>query len=164
MNLVNGKWSMSNFLLLFCMFTVLFALDKCCALLTYTRQALLDIGNSHNYLDSTLFLPLELSALPPELTAIVCPGSHHHHSQEGHEAPSPSEPADPRRALRTQRRKRGNRGGLHARLKARASQPPLTSQCAVPGKQTRRIMSQDHNTAGDKRMLCSYFHRDLAFR
>lgn len=87
---------------IFCVLSVLFALDKCCALLTYTRQALLDI---------------------------VRPGSHRkrHHSQEGHKAPSPSEPLDPRRAIRRRQRQRGKRGGLYARLKARASRLPLPS-------------------------------------
>lgn len=36
------------------LFFVLFALDKCCALLTYLREALLNIGNSHNLLDFTI--------------------------------------------------------------------------------------------------------------
>lgn len=110
--------------LLFFVFSVLFALDKCCALLTYMRQALLDISNSHNHLDSTIFLPPELSALPLELSAIVLPGSHRkrHHSQKGHKAPSPIQVSHP-----TPGECFGDGDANEARLKARASRPPLPS-------------------------------------
>lgn len=101
-----------------CLFFVLFAL---CVLLTYLRQALLDISNSHNLLDFTL---------PSKPQVIVRPGSHLHHHHHNTTPPlslGPSESADPRRALRRWRRKRGKKGGLHARLKAWASRPPLPS-------------------------------------
>ncbi|KAK2905565.1 hypothetical protein Q8A73_009508 [Channa argus] len=61
------------------------------------------------------------------LELIVRSQSHHRNHPGGHEAPGSSELADPRKALRRRRRKRGKRGGLHARLKARASRPPLPS-------------------------------------
>lgn len=50
----------------YCLLFALFALDKCSALLTYPRQALLDIGNSYNPQDFTL---------PPELQVIVRAGN-----------------------------------------------------------------------------------------
>ena len=92
----------------------------CHALLTYNRQALLDIENSHR-------IPVFTGFTPPELQLIVCPRSHHHHSREGPGALSWSVLAEPRRALRRRRHKRDKRGGLHARLKACGSRPPLPS-------------------------------------
>ncbi|KAI4905306.1 hypothetical protein NFI96_022731, partial [Prochilodus magdalenae] len=53
--------------------------------------------------------------------------SHRHHPHEGPEPTTSSEYAYPRIALRRRRRKLGKRGGLHARLKACASRPPLPS-------------------------------------
>lgn len=86
-----------------CLFFVLFVL---CVLSTYLRQALLDISNSHNLLDFTFRRSFK-SLFGPVATS--------------------SESADPRRVLRRWRRKRGKKGGLHARLKAWASRPPLPS-------------------------------------
>ncbi|KAI4900722.1 hypothetical protein NFI96_009191 [Prochilodus magdalenae] len=91
---------------------------KCLALYTYSRQALLDIA-AQNWKFT--------GQIPPELQHIVRPESHRHHPHEGPGPTTSSEYADPRIALRRRRRKRGKRGGLHARLKARASRPPLPS-------------------------------------
>ena len=105
---------------LFCVFFVLSTVHTCHALLTYNRQALLYTANSHS-------LPVFTGFIPPDLQLIVRFRSHHHHPREGPGALSRSELTDPRRALRRRRRKRGKRGGLHARLKACASRPPLPS-------------------------------------
>ena len=104
----------------FCMFflLVLDTVHKCLALYTYSRQALLDIAAQNWKITGQI---------PPELQHIVRPESHRHHPHEGPEPTTSSEYADPRIALRRRRRKRGKRGGLHARLKARASRPPLPS-------------------------------------
>ncbi|KAK2875601.1 hypothetical protein Q8A73_024029 [Channa argus] len=105
--------------LLFCVFLVFSAVHKCHGLLTFNRQALLDIANSQ-HTDFASFIPLELQL-------IVRSQSHHRNHPGGHEAPGSSELADPRKALRRRRRKRSKRGGLRARLKACASRPPLPS-------------------------------------
>ncbi|KAK2918358.1 hypothetical protein Q8A73_002729 [Channa argus] len=70
---------------------------------------------------------------------------------EYHEAPGSSELADPRKALRRRRRKRGKRGGLHARVKARASRPPLPSLLLA-------------NVRSLENKLRTDFHRDLALK
>lgn len=110
----------SKLFLFLCVFSVFSAVHKCHTLLTYNRQTLLDIVKSWTHAEFTGFIP-------PELQPIVCSRSHHHHPQEGPETWSSSEYADTRRVLRRPRHKQGKRGGLHARLKARASQPPLPS-------------------------------------
>ncbi|XP_049329182.1 uncharacterized protein LOC125790231 [Astyanax mexicanus] len=108
-----------RFLLLFCTFYFLSAVHKCHALITYDRQTLLDIGLQDN--------PCFNGFIPPELQPIVRSQNHRHHREADPDIPTESACADPRRALRRRRRKRGKRGGLHARLKARASRPPVPS-------------------------------------
>lgn len=81
---------LANAGLVFYAFFVLFALDKCCVLLTYPRQSQLNISSSHNHLDFTPFTSLELRRQQHR---------QRHNSQEGPEALSAIEPADPRRAL-----------------------------------------------------------------
>ena len=104
---------------LFLLFPFIFsAVHKCNTLLTYNGQTLLDIATSNSSSQFTGFIFLELQLIVR---------TRNHHPREGQEAPSPTEHADPRTALRRQRRKWGKRGGLHARLKARASRPPLPS-------------------------------------
>ena len=70
------------------------AVHTCHALLTYSRQALLDINSSHRLTDFT-------ESIPQELQHIVLHRSHHHHwPWEGPETSSSSELADPRKVRR----------------------------------------------------------------
>ncbi|XP_037400811.1 uncharacterized protein LOC108414208 [Pygocentrus nattereri] len=105
--------------LLFLCINALFTVHKCQALLTYDRQTLLDIAKDNMHRFSGF--------IPPELQPIVRSRSHHHQNQEDPDLPTASEHSDPSRVLQRRRRKRGKRGGLHARLKARASRPPVPS-------------------------------------
>lgn len=66
------------------------------------------LANSHSLFEC-------IGSIPPDLQLID-------HHWEGRDTLSSREQIDPRRALR---RRRGKRGGLHARLKAHASRPPL---------------------------------------
>ena len=84
---------------------------------TYSIQVLLDIDSSHSLFDIT-------GSIPPDLQHTIRNRGHH---QEGPETLSPSKLADPRIVFQRRQHKWGERGGLHARLKACASRPPLPS-------------------------------------
>ena len=93
-------------------------------------------------------------------------------SLEGPETPASSEYADPRRAQRRRRRKRGKRGGLHARLKACPSKPPLPSLLLANVRSLEnkldelraRITSQRETREGCALISYFLFLRNLALR
>lgn len=103
------------------------------------------LANSHSLFEF-------IGSIPLDLQLIV-------HHWESRDTLSSREQIDPKR------------GGLHARLKAHACRPPQPNLLMASVRSLVNELDEEpwlqhwtHGTHGTKRMLCSNFHWDLAFR
>ena len=144
-------------LFLFIFLVLLIVTNAQCSRITYNEDILLDIGQIHHRLSPVL---LDCSFL----LHVDTNWSQTDTSRQAATPPGSSRRNDPRSTH--PRRRRGKRDRLHARLKARATKPPLPSLLLANVRTLKNKMDELRTRITyqrEIRVLCSDFYRNLDY-